>query len=282
MVSEPLMPCFGRAVTENDLGAKFEQKMKGWYYPDFKVAQFDVRKAPAGNCYNVSVVYAPFKTTPADKKDKDVECKAVVSLDFKIYADGTIEGVEGLSDGGNLDKAQVLPRFGMEFAMPGAYSVLKFYGNGPFENYADRNSAALVGRYEQRVEDQYHWGYIRPQESGTHTGLRWMAVTDDNGAGLLITAEEKFSASALPVSRRQIDMFITGGKRVDKGDQRHSLELKKAACENVRSLGKTYINFDQRQMGLGCVNSWRAWPREEYLIKAQPMQFRFVIKPLNN
>jgi len=282
MVSEPLMPCFGRAVTENDLGAKFEQKMKGWYYPDFKVAQFDVRKAPAGDCYNVSVVYAPFKTTPADKKDKDVECKAVVSLDFKIYADGTIEGVEGLSDGGNLDKAQVLPRFGMEFAMPGAYSVLKFYGNGPFENYADRNSAALVGRYEQRVEDQYHWGYIRPQESGTHTELRWMAVTDDNGSGLLITAEEKFSASALPVSRRQIDMFITGGKRVDKGDQRHSLELKKVACENVRSLGKTYINFDQRQMGLGCVNSWRAWPREEYLIKAQPMQFRFVIKPLNN
>ena len=279
-VSEPLMPCFGRAVTENDLGAKFEQKMKGWYYPEFTVIQFDVKKYD--NFYQVSVVYEPFKTTPADKKDKDLDCMAVVSLDFRIYADGTIQGFEELADGGNLAKAQCLPRFGMEFAMPGDFSVLEFYGNGPFENYADRNSAALVGQYAQRVEDQYHYGYARPQESGTHTGLRWMKVTDDNGTGLMITADEKFSASALPVSRRQIDMFITGGVRQDKGDQRHSLELKKHAFENARSLGKTYVNFDLRQMGLGCVNSWGAWPREEYLIRAEPMQFRFVIKPVNN
>lgn len=281
-VSEPLMPCFGRAVTENDLGAKFEQKMKGWYYPEFKVMDFRVQASTSGNYYMVSAVFEPFKVTPADKKDKDLDCKAVVTLDFKVYADGTVEGFEELADGGNLVKAQVLPRFGMEFAMPGEYSVLEFYGNGPFENYSDRSSAALVGLYTQRVEDQYHYGYARPQESGTHTGLRWMKVTDDNGTGLMITAPEKFSASALPLGRRDIDMFITGGKRSDKGDQRHSLELKKAACENVRSLGKTYVNFDLRQMGLGCVNSWRAWPRPEYLIKAEPMQFRFVIRPVNN
>jgi beta-galactosidase len=230
----------------------------------------------------VTAVFEPCKVTPADKKDKDLDCKAVVTLDFKVYADGTVEGFEELADGRNLVKAQVLPRFGMEFAMPGEYSVLEFYGNGPFENYSDRSSAALVGHYTQRVEDQYHYGYIRPQESGTHTGLRWMKVTDDNGTGLMITSSEKFSASALPLGRRDIDMFITGGKRSDNGDQRHSLELKKAARENVRSLGKTYVNFDLRQMGLGCVNSWRAWPRPEYLIKAEPMQFRFVIKPVNN
>ena len=279
-VAEPLMPCFGRAVTENDLGAKFEKKMKDWYYPDFKVSQFDVKES--GNCWQVSVVYAPFKTTPADKNTPDLDCKALVALDFKVYADGTIEGCEALADAGNLDKAQALPRFGMEFAMPGDYSVLEFYGNGPFENYADRNTAALVGHYVQRVEDQYHYGYARPQESGTHTGLRWMAVTDDNGTGLMITADEKFSASALPVGRRDIDMFITGGVRKDKGDQRHSLELKKKACENVRSLGKTYVNFDLKQMGLGCVDSWRSFPRPEYLIKPEPMQFRFVIRPVNN
>ena len=176
----------------------------------------------------------------------------------------------------------MLPRFGMEFAMPGKYSVLEFYGKGPFENYCDRNSAALVGHYVQRVEDQYHWGYARPQESGSHTGLKWMRVTDDNGTGLMLTSDVKFSASALPISRRQIDMSITGGVRMDKGDQRHSLELKKAACENVRSLGKTYVNFDLKQMGLGCINSWGAWPLPEYRIKAQPMEFRFVLQPVNN
>jgi len=77
-------------------------------------------------------------------------------------------------------------------------------------------------------------------------------------------------------------MSITGGGRRDKGDQRHSLELKKAACENHRSLAMSYINFDRMQMGLGCVNSWGAWPREEYRIKAQPMEFRFVLRPVSN
>ncbi len=279
LVSEPLMPCFGRAVTENDLGAKFERRMAGWYYPDFKVTSFDVEKC-AGN-YLVKVVFAPFRTTPADEKE-NIATFAGVSLEFRVYADGTIEGFEKLSDAGNLSKSQVLPRFGMEFAMPGEYSVLEFYGKGPFENYSDRNSAAMVGLYEQRVEDQYHWGYVRPQESGTKTGLRWMKVTDDNGTGLMLTSDVKFSASALPISRRMIDMVITGGVRRDKGDQRHSLELRKAACLGMRSLGGTYVNFDLVQMGLGCEDSWGAWPRQEYLIPARPMEFRFVIRPVSN
>lgn len=281
LVAEPLMPCFGRALTENDHGAKYEKRKSGWYYPEFTVEDFKVSKD--SDCYLVNISYAPFKVNIADKKNPELVCQAGVSMDFRIYADGTVEAVETLSDAGRLNEAQTLPRFGMELAMPGDYSVLEFYGNGPFENYADRNSAALVGHYVQRVEDQYHYGYARPQESGTHTGLRWMAVTDDNGTGLMITADEKFSASALPIGRRDIDMFITGAGRTDtKGDQRHSLELKKKACENVRTLGKTYVNFDLKQMGLGCVSSWGAQPRQEYQIKPEPMQFRFVIRPVNN
>ena len=97
----------------------------------------------------------------------------------------------------------------------------------------------------------------------------------------MIASDVRFSASALPLSRRHIDMSITGGVRRDKGDQRHSLELKKLACENMRSLGKTYVNFDYMQMGLGCINSWGAWPRQEHLLNG-PMQFRFTISPINN
>ena len=279
-VSEPLMPCFGRAVTENDLGAQFEKKLSGWLYPEFAVRDFTVRKNDDN--YLVTVAFAPFAVNPSPGQSAQDKYLAEVSMSYTIYADGTVAGVETLSDGGNLTRAAMLPRFGMELAMPGEYSVLEFYGKGPFENYCDRNSAALVGHYVQRVEDQYHWGYVRPQESGTKTELKWMKVTDDNGTGLMITSDVKFSASALPISRRQIDMSITGGVRRDKGDQRHSLELKKAACENVRSLGKTYVNFDLRQMGLGCVDSWGAWPREEYLLKAQPMEFRFVLRPVSN
>ena len=280
MISEPMMPCFGRAMTENDLGAQFEKKLSGWLYPEFAVKDFTVRKNE--DSYLVTVAFAPFAVNPGRKQSAQDKYLAEVSMSYTIYADGTVAGVETLSDGGNLTRAAMLPRFGMELAMPGEYSVLEFYGKGPFENYCDRNSAALVGHYVQRVEDQYNWGYVRPQESGTKTGLKWMKVTDDNGTGLMITSDVKFSASALPISRRQIDMSITGGGRRDKGDQRHSLELKKAACENHRSLGMTYINFDQMQMGLGCVNSWGAWPREEYILKAKPMEFRFVLCPVSN
>ena len=277
MVSEPLMPCFGRAVTENDLGAGLEKKLRGWLYPDFKVESFDV--AQKNDCFNVSVKYAPIDVRWGGGEEGRF---ASVGISFNIYQDGTIEGVESLSDAGNLSQAAMLPRFGMEFAMPGDYSVFEFYGYGPFENYIDRNSSALVGHYVQRVEDQYHWGYARPQESGTKTGLRWVKLTDDNGTGLMITSDVKFSASALPVSRRHIDLSITGGGRSDGGDQRHSLELKKYACEDVRSLGKTYVNFDLMQMGLGCEDSWGAWPIKDYIIDPQPMQFTFVLRPVNN
>ena len=281
MVAEPLLPCFGRAMTENDLGAAFQMKLAGWLYPELSVKEFKVEKAT--ECYRITVEYVPFKVNTADTKDKETECFAAVSMSYKVYADGKIEGEESLTDGGNLSKASILPRFGMEFAMPGNCSVFEFYGKGPFENYCDRNSAAVVGHYVQRVEDQYHWGYVRPQESGTKTELRWMKVTDDNGSGILVTSDVRFSASALPLGRRQIDMAIREyGEAEDGLRHRHSLELKKAACEGTRSLGKTYVNFDLIQMGLGCVNSWGQWPRNEYLIHAQPMQFRFILQPVYN
>lgn len=271
LVAEPLMPCFGRAMTENDLGAGFEKKLKDWLYPDFRPEEFRVKKNE--NSYSVEI---DFKTIDLTKG------KADVSLQFNIYSDGTIEGLESLKDAGGLANAAFIPRVGMEFAMPGDYSVFEFYGKGPFENYIDRNSAAVVGHYVQRVEDQYHYGYVRPQESGTKTGLKWMKVIDGNGMGLMFASDKLFSGSALPFGRRDIDMSITGGGRSDRGDVRHSLELKPLAFENMRSNGKTHVNFDLRQMGLGCITSWGAIPREEYLIQPQEYDFTFVIKPVNN
>ena len=280
MVSEPLMPCFGRAMTENDIGAKFHNKLSGWLYPEFKVSELDV--VQNDDCYSVSVVYAPMNISAVNSKSSPMECVANVTMTYQVYADGTVKGVETMTDGGNLAAAGTLPRFGMEFAMPGQFSVFEFFGNGPFENYCDRNSAAMMGHYVQRVEDQYHWGYARPQESGTKTQLKWMKVLDDNGTGLMITSDVRFSASALPLSRRQLDLSLTGGERKENGDVRHSLDMKKLACENIRSEGKTYVNFDLKQMGVACVNSWGAWPREEHLVKGSQFEFTFYISPVNN
>ena len=262
MVESPLQPCFARAITENDHGAGQQKRQKHWRQPGLEVVSFNV--AATDSCYRVEVEFTPIKNF------------AKVFMTYNVYADGVIEGVEDFKDAGNLENGKLMTRIGMEFAMPGQYSNFEFFGLGPHENYCDRNSSALVGHYVQRVEDQYHYGYVRPQESGTKTQLRWMKVMDDNGAGFEITSDVKFSASALPFRWSEMDVEQLGNK------QAHSLELKPLAHENQRSLGKTWVNFDLVQMGLGSINSWGAWPEMEHLVIPQEYTFHFVLRPVNN
>ena len=262
MIKSPLVPSVARAVVENDLGARQDRRQDLWRKAEFKVASFSVEATDF--CYRVNVEYAP------------VGEAAVISVVYDIYADGTIAAKEALADAGKLSEAPMLPRFGMQMEMPGEYSTFEYFGFGPHENYSDRNSSALMGHYVQRVEDQYHYGYVRPQESGTKTEIKWMKVIDDNGAGFEIRSDVKFSASALPFSWKEMDV------RMLDNNQAHSLELKAKAHENDRSNGSTWVNFDLAQMGLACVNSWGAWPLEEYRINAQPMEFNFILRPVNN
>ena len=265
VLKAPLMPSVTRACTENDLGAGFDKRIFAmWHFPEFKVAAFEVEAAE--DCYKVSVEYAPIREA------------AYIKVEYKVYADGTVAGCESLMDAGKLNPEQTpfLPRFGMQMTMAGEYSTFEFFGLGPHENYSDRNSSALVGHYVQRVEDQYHYGYVRPQESGTKTQLRWMKVLDDNGAGFEITSDVKFSASALPFRWSEMDVDQLGNK------QAHSLELKNLAHENERSLGKTWVNFDLIQLGLGCINSWGAWPSQPHWVYPQEYTFCFILRPVNN
>lgn len=262
MMESALVPCLGRAATENDLGAGQDKRQKHWREAEFNVEDFSIQVTDS--CYRINVEFAPVKDF------------AMVHMTYNIYADGAVEAVEEFKNAGNLENGKLMTRVGMEFAMPGEYSVVDFFGLGPFENYCDRKSSALMGRYTQRVEDQYHYGYVRPQESGTKTQLKWFKVMDDNGAGFEITSDVRFSASALPFHWKEMDVTFIGNR------QAHSLELKKLAHENERSLGRTWINFDLVQMGLGCVNSWGAWPLSEHLVVPQEYTFRFVIRPINN
>lgn len=261
-IQSGLTPCVARAATENDLGAKFDASQDIWrsmkhIAKNTHVEQFDDR-------YRVNVNYKPLQ---------DI---AQIKITYDIFADGTISVTERMVDMGGLSKAFMLPRFGIEFSMNGTYSNLEYFGLGPFENYPDRKSSALVGQYRQRVEDMYHYGYVRPQESGTRTELKWIKITDDNGSGLMISSDVKFSASALPFHWSEMDV------RKLNCNQAHSLELKEKACEGKRSEGKTWVNIDLKQMGLGCINSWGAWPRNEYQVKPQPYEFTVHISPINN
>ena len=254
LVSEPMLPCFDRALTENDLGARFQQRFALWRNIRFQVAS--VAAKAVGNACQVEVAFAP------------IGGKGIVKVAYLVDPNGTVAVSESLEDAGGLSEAQHLFRFGMRFAMPGRYSDLDFFGLGPWENYADRNSAALLGRYRQRVEDQYHYGYVRAQESGTHTGMRWLNIVDETGTGLKLFSPTPFSASALPFSLEDLDTHV------------HSLELKAKAHENERSRGTTYVHMDLAQMGVGGITSWGTWPLKEYLLPAKPYDFVFTLSPV--
>ena len=261
VIDSPLVPNFGRAAIENDLGAGQDKRCDIWRNAVMKPSQVDF--ADRGGFHEIDVTYEPVGA-------------AVVRVRYEVYADGEIVITESLEETEGLAEMPMLPRFGLEFRMGGEYSTFEFFGLGPHENYVDRKSSTLMGHYVQRVEDQYHYGYVRPQESGTKTGLKWMKVLDDNGAGLEICSDVRFSASALPFHWKQMDVKMLDDR------QAHSLELKKLACEGRRSDGHTWVNVDLVQMGLGCVNSWGAWPREEHLVKAQPYTFRVALRPVCN
>ena len=155
-------------------------------------------------------------------------------------------------------------RFGIRMEMPSEYDRIEFYGKGPFENYRDRQHAALVGLYRQSVAEQFY-PYIRPQETGTKSGLRWWEVLDVSGNGLRFHSDAEFSASALEYSIETLD--DGAGK-----DNRHPADL-------VRN-GATNICVDKLQMGLGCIDSWGALPMEQYRLPYGDYTFRFIMKPV--
>jgi beta-galactosidase len=123
-----------------------------------------------------------------------------------------------------------LPRLGVELIVPGAFEELTFLGRGPFENYNDRCSAALVGRYSSTVSQRYV-PYIMPQEHGNITALRWLAVGEPGGRGLLVVADSLIEGKATRYSDAQLTQA------------RHTCDL--APEKNV------HLYLDVRQRGVG-------------------------------
>lgn len=243
-----LRPQFWRAPTENDLGAGLDARFGVWKSPVLKLTQFD-----AVTEEGVAVVTARYEMP---------QVKGVLTMTYRINGAGEVSVAEQLEAGDA--EAPGMFRFGMTMAMPARYSEIVYYGRGAHENYCDRLSSADLGLYSQKVADQYHDEYVRPQESGTKSDLRWWSVVDSSGSGLVILSEAPFSASALPYATEALDV-------TNFPPQQHSGPL--------RSGDRTYVNFDLRQMGLGCINSWGELPEDQYMIPYGDYTFRFLLRP---
>lgn len=245
-----LRPQFWRAPTENDLGAGLQRRQGVWKSPELKLASFDTTVENG-----VAVIKARYEMPSV---------KATLELTYRINGAGAMEVTEQMTTTPGADIAYLF-RFGMAFEMPARFDRLTYYGRGEFENYADRNSAAAIGLYSQRVENQYHHEYVRPQESGTKTDIRYWTLSDSSGAGLKVISEAPFSASALPYTTAELDVS-------NFPPQQHSGTLVKRH--------NTCVNLDLRQSGLGCVDSWGTLPEEQFRVPYGNYTFRFVMEPI--
>lgn len=245
---ESISPSFWRAPTDNDFGAGLQNKYAVWKNPRMRTET--VEAAMEGDA---AVIKASLKME---------ETGAMLEFTYRVDGSGKVEVSERMISDKSL-KVSNLFRFGMQIPMPYAFERLEYYGRGPVENYSDRKGASPLGIYEQSVTEQFY-PYIRPQETGTKTDIRWYRVLDDSGRGLEIVSCVPFSASAL---HYRIETLDDGEEK----SQRHSCELEEDDVTNVC--------VDLVQMGLGCVNSWGALPRPEYTLPYQDYEFDFVLRP---
>ena len=245
-----LRPMFWRAPTDNDFGAGQQKRFALWKNPEMRLKSIKDSTLADGNILVTSVFDLP-------------KLFATLTIDYTINGAGEIAVSQKLTTDPTKEKMPHLFRFGMELTMPQAFRAIDFYGRGPVENYIDRQGAARIGRYAQSVDDQY-WGYVRPQESGNKSDLRWWRLTDPDGTGITIESDAPFEASALPYAMDDLDDGLEKG-------QRHSGSLVKRDFVT--------LNIASRQMGLGCEDSWGAWPLREYLLPYGDYEFNFVLKP---
>ena len=243
---QSIVPEFWRAPTDNDYGAWLQQRWAAWKSPEMKVSGLTVSDNSV-----VAKITLPL---------------AVLTMTYTLQADGSVLVRQQMEPTGDT-KNQWLFRYGMQLQMPKEYNQVKYYGRGPHENYCDRKSSQFLGVYESAVKDQYY-PYIRPQESGNHTDVRWFQVTDGQ-RGLEFSSNGPMECSALPYLMEDLD---AGPNKDNHRWGLHSGDLVERPL--------TLIHIQQRQMGLGCVNSWGAWPEKPYLLPLQKYDFTFEIRPV--
>lgn len=265
-----LRPDFWRAPTDNDFGARLQRLLRDWKNPQMRMVSMEKKQEGANYIvtskyeFNVNPMRLNMRRGNAQQESSTAPVKLSLCMSYTITPTGKVIVKEDLQVPDNVQNLPQLFRFGMELQMPEQYDQIEYYGKGPHENYIDRNNSAMIGLYNQSVSEQYY-PYIRPQESGNKTQVRYWKVVNQMGQGLMFESNEPMECQTLKYLTDDLDPAIEKG-------QWHSGDLKERPFSSV--------HIAQRQMGVGCVNSWGAWPRQEYQMPCQNRTFTFVISPL--
>ena len=249
LLAEGPVPNFWRAPTENDFGNRMPRRCVLW--KNFGEELSLQTLLPAQLDRSVMVVAEYLHPENGSTYKVTYHCNAagevLVRVEFSPSGDDFPE----------------VPRFGMRMVLPGGFQNLEYFGRGPFENYIDRNHASEVGLYSSSVDEQYV-PYITNGENGNKTDVRWLVLSDGKGNGIRISGSPTIDFSALPFPQDQLDR--------EQRDGAHTIDLKRT--------DRVYLNVDWKQMGVGGDNSWGAPVHAEYKLRAEPMEYSYVISPL--
>lgn len=245
-------PYFWRAPTDNDFGNQMPQRL-GFWRNAHNLLQLDsvrvddpTKEGLRINCYyQISGLDIPYRISYQLLNDGAVKVTAAIDLQNK--------------------KLPEMPRFGMRLTVPKSYTHIDFYGRGPWENYSDRNTAAFIGLYQQSAAEQFVKNYIRPQENGYKTDIRWVQFYDAQKNGIKITGVQPICFSALPYTVEDLDPGVTK-------KQQHPSDL------NERKFMSVHIDLNQR--GVGGDNSWGAYPHAAYLLTRNNYSYSYIIEPV--
>ncbi|MEQ8572624.1 MAG: glycoside hydrolase family 2 TIM barrel-domain containing protein, partial [Fulvivirga sp.] len=251
MIVEGIKANFWRAPIDNDFGYNMPEKLGVWKEASSQQTLISIKQKEADD--GLVSIESIFELGSLNGK---VTINYTINDVGEIMVKTKLEGIDS--------SLPVLPRFGNNFIISKGFDQVKWFGKGPFENYQDRNTSALVGQYDASVSDLY-FAYIRPQENGYRTDTRWISFTNSSGQGIKITASEYFSFSA----HHQYNADFDAG---EKKQQRHTTDIIKRDFVN--------INIDQAQMGVGGDTSWGRMAHEEYQIQPANLSYSYKIEPV--
>lgn len=249
MIERGPVPDFRRAPTDNDIGNDLYDRCKAWYNAteSRRLASVNAEQVNAGEV-KVEVKYLLPDSTGNETITYLIRGTGEAVVNVKM-----IPGKKGLPE---------LPRFGINMQLKKEYDDLEWLGRGPWDNYQDRYSASFIGRYKGKVSEQ-EIPYVRPQEYGYKTDVRWLSITSGNKNGIFITGDSLISFSAVPYTYDDLKGFTQGGK--------HPGDLDKENFVN--------LNIDYKQMGVGGDDSWGARTHIEYTLPAREYSYIFRMIP---
>jgi len=256
-------PNFWRAPTDNDFGNGLDQRCRVWRKAgeNRRLISSKINQS----AYNQVDIILSFDI-PGEKDEPIANYESV----YHVYGNGEIEVVNKYT--ATSAGLPEIPRVGMNLQLAREYENMQWFGRGPQENYWDRNSGALVGLYGGKVKDQY-WAYVRPQENGNKTDVRWVSFTDKDGNGLLAIGLPQLSVSAHHNLMEDFESPVRTIGRIYEGKvvvNRH--------VNDVKERNLVSVNLDYKQMGVGGDNSWGAHTHPEYLLTDSTYNYSFLLK----